>query len=214
MTRPARHLRLEQTPLERGRLWVEIAAFVAAGCWAVYTFVYQTRIAPLFLPPHEVATMNVVRIATTPSSYLERVEVTLRNDGQTDVDSAAIALTVYGAKAGSELALHSNAATARVGYREIPKTAWKPLGAQGMLLDGAVDGRRGQHFVLRPGDGIPFDQLVVVPRGYDVLLLEFQTIFDRFPIARRVAVTLQNKNGAVLLKAKNTSIVLESYFGV
>jgi hypothetical protein len=65
---PPRHLRLEQSPLERARLWVEIAAFLAAGCWAVYTFVYQTRIASLFEPAHEVVTTSAQRIATTPST--------------------------------------------------------------------------------------------------------------------------------------------------
>jgi hypothetical protein len=37
-----RTFRIEQSPLEKVRLWVEIAAFAAAGCWALYTFVYQT----------------------------------------------------------------------------------------------------------------------------------------------------------------------------
>src|SRR5215471_14034803 len=91
---PPRHLRLEQTPLERARLWVEIAAFVAAGAWAIYTFVYQTRIAPLFLPPHEIVSMNAQRLGETPANYLERVDVTLRNDGNVDVDTAALTITV------------------------------------------------------------------------------------------------------------------------
>jgi hypothetical protein len=211
---PPRHLRLEQTPLERGRLWIEIAAFIAAGCWAVYTFVYQTKIAPLFQPPHEVVSVSAQRLATTPSNYLERVEVSMHNDGNVDVDTAAIALSVYGTKAQGALALHSSSAPAESVSREIPVSAWTPVGGYGLLLDGSVEGHRGQHFILRPGDSVPFQQLIVVPRAYDALLVELQTIFDRYPISPRIAVRLVEKNGAITLKSKGVSIDLETYFGV
>jgi hypothetical protein len=211
---PPRHLRLEQSPLERGRLWVEITAFIAAGAWAIYTFVYQTRIAPLFFPAHEIVSMSAQRVAETPANYLERVDVMLRNDGNVDVDSAAFALTVFGATAGKYLALHSSASKYASVYREIPSGSWTPLGAYGMLLDGAVDGRRGRHLIMRPGDSVPLEQLIVVPRRYRVLLAEVHTIFDRYPINPRIAVTLENKAGAVFLKGKGDSIDLEAYFGV
>jgi len=47
-------LRIEQSPLEKARLLVEIAAFVAAAIWGIYTFVYQTRNAPMLQPAHEI----------------------------------------------------------------------------------------------------------------------------------------------------------------
>jgi hypothetical protein len=211
--RPPRHLRLEQSPLERGRLWVEIAAFIAAGAWAVYTFVYQTRIAPLFQPPHEIVAVTAQRLAITPANYLERVEATMRNDGNVDLDTAALAMTVYGAQAGENLVLHSSEDAAQSVSLEVPESAWTPVGAYGLLLDGAIGGRK-QHLVLRPGDSVPIQLLVVVPRKYDVLLVEFHTVFDRYPIRPRKAIRLVTHSGAISLKGEGGSIDMESYFGV
>jgi hypothetical protein len=72
---------------------------------------------------------------------------------------------------------------------------------------------------LRPGDSVPIQQLIVVPRRYDALLLQVHLLFHRFPNSGRVNVELQNKDGAVSLKSEDSSpgyfgIDLESYFGV
>jgi hypothetical protein len=215
---PPRHLRLEQSPLERARLWVEIAAFLAAGCWAVYTFIYQTRIAPLFVPSHEMASISAQRLSETPSNYLERVEVTIRNDGTVDVDTAALAIAVLGAEAGKDLKLRSKTATAETVYREIPASSWTAVGGYGMLFAGATAGHRGQHLILRPGDSVPLDRLVVVPRKYRVLAVQFQTIYDRYPISRLVDVKIQNREGVVTLKSKPTTggfgVNFDAYFAV
>jgi hypothetical protein len=211
---PPRHLRLEQSPLERARLWVEIAAFVAAGCWAVYTFVYQTRIAPLFFPPHERIAIDARRVAETRSNYLERIEVTIYNDGNVDIDTAAVAMGLFGANPGADLALRSRSTTDEVATREIPLRSWTPVGGYGMLLDGAVNGHPHEHFLLRPGDNAPITRLFVVPRRYQALYLRFQTIFDRYPVRPRVKVTLQNTGGAITLNADAVSIDTEAYFGV
>lgn len=178
----------------------------------MYTFVYQTRIAPLFAPPHEVVAVAAQRLATTTANYLERVEVTMRNDGNADIDTAALAITALGARAGADLALHSSEGAAQTVFREIPDRAWTPVGGYGMLLDGAIGGR--QHLILRPGDSVPLQLLVVVPRKYDVLLVEFHTIFDRYPIRPRKAIRIVNENGAVRLSGNGGSIDLESYFAV
>ncbi|MFY9663544.1 MAG: hypothetical protein WAL67_06745 [Candidatus Cybelea sp.] len=210
---PRHHLHLEQTPLERARLWVEIAAFIAAGAWAIYTFVFQTRIAPLFLPPHENISMNTQRVAETPANYLERVEVTIRNDGDVDIDTAALVITVFGATAGKDLALDSSATKHTMAYRQMPDSAWTPVGAYGMLLNGAVGGAP-RHLIMRPGDTVPLQQLIVVPRKYRVLEVKIQTIYDRYPISQRVPARLYNENGAVILKSKGFGVDLEAYSGV
>lgn len=82
-----------------------------------------------------------------------------------------------------------------------------------MLLDGAIIGRRGQHFVMRPGDSVPYEHVIVVPRKYHVLGADFQTIYDRFPIEPRIDVMLRSENGAVVLASDRLSIELEAYFG-
>jgi hypothetical protein len=67
---------------------------------------------------------------------------------------------------------------------------------------------------MRPGDSVPIEQLVVVPRTYRVLLVDLETIYDRFPVRQRIAVRLKNKAGAVSLKSTGDSIDLQAYFGV
>ena len=84
--------------------------------------------------------MNTQRVAETPANYLERVEVTIRNDGDVDIDTAALVITVFGATAGKDLALDSSATKHTMAYRQMPDSAWTPVGAYGMLLNGAVDG--------------------------------------------------------------------------
>jgi hypothetical protein len=210
---PPRHLRIEQSPLERVRLWVEIAALFAAGCWAVYTFVYQTRIAPLFLPPHEIVTTSAQRVGETPENYLERIDVTLHNDGNVETDAAAFAVTVFGTSAENGLRLHSSAVLPEMTYREIPENAWTPLGAHGLLLAGAVGGKN-LHEVLGPGDSIPLQWLVVVPRKYRVMLVRFQMSFGRFPIRPPVKAQLQDDGGALTLKGRGNFMDNETYFGV
>lgn len=214
----ARPLRLEQSPLERARLWAEIAAFVAAGCWAVFTLVYQTRIASLFVPAHETASISAQRLSETSSNYLERVEVTMRNDGTIDVDTAALAISVLGIDAGKDLALHSSDRAAQAVYRAIPAASWTPVGGYGLLFAGAMDGNPGRHLILRPGDSAPLERLIVVPRKYRVLAVQFQTIFGRYPISRRVDVQVQNRAGMVRLKVNNTNdgfvVDFDAYFPV
>jgi hypothetical protein len=209
-----RHLRIEQSPLERARLWVEIAAFVAAGCWAVYTFAYQTRIAPLFQPAHEVVSIGAQRLGATALNYLERVDIAIRNDGNVDVDTAALAVGVFAGN-GESARLESRTTKTEAGYRMIPPSAWTPVGGYGSLLDGAVDGRRGEHYRLSPGDSVTIERVVVVPRRYRLLYVRFETFFDRFPIRPRVNIELANVGGAVLLKSESgVSIDTEAYFGV
>jgi hypothetical protein len=192
---------------------VEIAAFVAAGYWAVYTFVYQTRIAPLFQPAHEIVSINAQRLATTPANYLERVDVVIHNDGTVDVDNAAMAIAVFAAQAEKNVALQSSTSSAEVAYRQIPDGSWKPVGGYAKLLDGAIHGA-DQHFRLLPGDSATVERVIVVPRSYQVLYVRFQTVFGRFPIRPRVNVRLAAVNGAVTLKGEHISIETESFFGV
>jgi hypothetical protein len=193
---------------------VEIAAFVAAGCWAVYTFVYQTRIAPLFQPAHETASINAQRIGETASNYLERVTVTLRNDGNVDVDTAALATSVLGLEGGKDTVLHSHLVGAEALYRQIPLSSWTAVGGYGQLFAGAIDGPRGRHLIMRAGDVVPLERLFVVPRKYRVLAIQFQTVVDRYPINPPLPIRLGNDHGVVTLKSNDISISFDAFFPV
>lgn len=212
--RPAhRPLRLEQSPLERARLWVEIFAFLAAGCWAIYTFVYQTKIAPSFLPPHEIVSVDVQRVAQLPLDSVERLNVTIRNNGSVDVDTAALTMNVFGAKPLDFANLSSTVRPTGAEYRGVLEKSWKVLYSEGALMDGAISGRRHQHLILRPGDSVSLQSIALVPHGYRVLRVHFETIFDRYPISPRIDVTLVHKNDLIVLKGGG-EISFDSYFGV
>jgi hypothetical protein len=143
------------------------------------------------------------------------LDVTLHNDGNVDVDTAALTISVFGAK-GPKLALRSTVTPTEIDYRAIPESAWTTLASSGRLLDGAVGGHRREHILLRPGDSFPLPRLIVVPRGYDILWVHFSTVFGRYPIAPRIAVSLQQnaRDGVVTLKSNSVTIDLSSYFGV
>jgi hypothetical protein len=209
-----RPLRIEQSPLERARLWVEILAFLAAGCWALYTFIYQTKIAPSLLPPHEIVSVDVRRVAQLPSAYVERLNVTIHNDGSVDVDTIAFAENVYGVEGAALSNLHEVKSGPVVVYNDVPDESWKVVQSTALLFDGAVSGKRGMHITLRPGDSATLQYVVVVPRTYRVVRVAIQTMFDRYPIAPRIPVQLVREKNAVLLQADFISISYDSYFGV
>lgn len=212
--RPHRPLRIEQSPLERARLWIEILALMAAGCWAIYTFLYETKIAPLFLPPHEVVTLDVHRIAELPSSYVERCSVTIRNDSYVDIDAAGLAESVRAATAADFSHLSSLETPSEVDYRYLPRQAWKVVQSSGILLDGSVSGQHERHLLLRPNDSFVLQYVAVVPRSYSVLRMSFQGTFARYPIEPRIDAKLVKKDGAVNLRTDYISIGFDSFFGV
>jgi hypothetical protein len=210
-----RALHIEQSPLEKVRLWVEILAFAAAGVWAIYTFVYQTQIAPSFLPAHEVFTVSVQRLASTASGSVQRVQIRIHNDGWVDVDTAALALNVY-ATAASDVRWQTVAATNSY-MLHFPNTkSWTVIQAYGRLLDAATGGQRHNHLLLRPGDSFDLAVLAAVPREDHVVLVEVDTAYDRYPIrANSIAIRLVRKpDGAIVLSGNYPETNFVQYFGV
>jgi hypothetical protein len=208
-----RPLRIEQPRLERARLWAEIAALLAAGCWGIHTFLYQTWIVPTHLPPREVISLDARRIAPLPSNYVGRVSVTLHNDGAVDTDTAALAESVYAASADAFSDLRSSASSTVINYGSPPNT-WRVARSRGILFAGAVLGDGRTHLILRPGDSVTLQFVAVVPRRYTALRVTLETIFGRYPIEPRVAVKLVKNQSAIRLKADYISAAVENYFSV
>jgi hypothetical protein len=210
-----RTFRVEQSPLEKVRLWVEIIAFAAAGLWAIYTFIYQTQIAPAFIPAHEVFAVSVQRLASTTSGSIQRVQLTIRNDGTVDVDTAALALNVYSA-ATSSLRWQTSASPNSFELHFPNLQSWSVRQAFGHLFDGAVGGQRKNHILLRPGDSFDLEFPVAVPREDHLLRVEVDTSYYRYPIRTdSVAVRLVRRaNGTVELSGKYYEVNFGKYFGV
>jgi hypothetical protein len=210
-----RALRIEQSPLEKVRLWVEILAFAAAGAWAIYTFVYQTQIAPSFVPAHEVFTVSVQRLASTASGSIQRVTLTIRNDGTVDVDAIALALNVYAATAPG-LRWQTEVAPNSFTLHFPDPQSWGVVQAYGHLYGAATLGRPNNHMLLRPGDTTDLVFLTTVPREDHVLRVDVDTGYGRFPIgAKSFTLRLVRRaNGSVALVGKYPAINFVDYFGV
>ncbi len=203
-----RTLRMELSPLERTRLWVEIVAFLAAGIWGVYTFVYQTQIAPLLEPAHEIVTGNMTPIGSSGSAQVERVQVTVLNDGHVPIDTAGLVINVYGlagfrAMDISKLKLSDAMASeqfATLGH-------WRLLATDGQLHGAAFEGPVDSHIILSPGDSVQAQFLAAVPRGrFAALRLGVDTIFVRYPYKHRITVTVhRDSDGALSLHSPEGS---------
>jgi hypothetical protein len=196
------------------RLWVEILAFAAAGCWAIYTFIYQTKIAPAYIPADEIFSISVRRLASTTSGSIQRVQLTIRNDGTVDVDTAALAINVYAAAVPS---LHWETVAAPNSFvLHFPTQSWTVLQAFGRLLDGATGGQRDNHLLLRPGDSFDLPFLVAVPREDHLLRVDIDAAYFRSPIrANSIPIRLVRRaNGAAGLSGKFPQTNFSEYFGV
>jgi hypothetical protein len=193
---------------------VEIAAFVAAGIWGVYTFVYQTHIAPLFETAHETITGDVTRIGTTPAAYIERVTVTIRNNGQVPVDTAGMAFNLYGLRD-----VHQAPAAIKrpngvvIAEQSTTPDSWTLLGSYADLRASVQTGDPGSHVILNPDDSARIEFLAVAPRGrYTALKLSTDTIYVRYPFTTKIPVTLvRDAGGAFHL---NSSVSLKQAFPV
>lgn len=203
-------------------MWVEIAAFLGAGAWAVYTFVYQTHIAPLLESPHEIISGKVTRIGQASSGFIERVDVTMSNNGKAALDTAGLAIDLYGRRGASP----SPRSEMRIDRLLVSESSaipgrWEPLGSYSDLFSASVLGMPETHIVLYPGDSAQIQFLALVPRSrFAVLRLSADVIFVRYPQGEKVADSLkQQADGSVVLHSTQAGgtayrVVTDWYFSV
>lgn len=198
-----RTLHLHLSPLERMRLWVEILAFVAAGAWGVYVFVYQTNIAPLFAAAQEAISANLTPIATLPDARVDRVEVTLRNNGGVTVDNVAFVVNLYGLTdiGGLHPSTEKIGNTLVRGISGVPNH-WHLIGSYSELHSGAQGGPKGSHLILAPGGSVELSYTAVVPRGrYVAVKLSLSVEYMRYPNPRGIPLQLtRDRDGAYELR--------------
>lgn len=75
---------------------VEVVAILAAGAWALYTFVYDQRIKPASEPPSVVLTGSLQRVGERGDKVQMQYHVTLRNTGQTRIYTIADGIVAVG----------------------------------------------------------------------------------------------------------------------
>ena len=190
-----RELRVHSVPTkaEQIRIIVEIVAIVAAGIWALYTFVYEQRIKPLAeAPSFSIATV-VEQSATTNGVVFLTVRKRLENTGNVGIDIAAEALSVYGeqiAKRRHRESRTENVTRAQV-TADVPRRKVALLFSIAKLRNGAVQGNQNIAFYVPPHSSGDAVYLVAVPaRVYPVVLVARKDYIAKAPIAPKIAVRI------------------------
>ncbi|MCJ2035406.1 hypothetical protein [Methylobacterium sp. J-068] len=160
--------------LERANALVQTLAIVAAGAWAVYTFIYEARIKPALEPPAVSVTTNLVRAGERGQHVAIRSTVTRRNVGQTGVRVLGLVYNVTGVrvrfapsegkptdgKPADDMPTSDRTITARSYGFDGPGEA---ILRESRLFAGATDAG-GEASDLNPGESVSRDLIVYADR--------------------------------------------------
>lgn len=154
--------------LERANAGVQTLAILAAGAWAVYTFIYEARIKPALEPPAVSVTTSLVRAGERGQHVAIRSTVTRRNVGQTGVRVLGIVYNVTGVRVrfapdGKDAIPPSSpdrTTTARAYGFDGPGEA---ILRESRLFAGATDAG-GEPSELNPGESVSRDLMVYADR--------------------------------------------------
>lgn len=158
---------------ERVNSFVQTVAIVAAGAWAVYTFIYEARIKPGLEPPAVSVTTELVKAGERDDHVAIRSTVTRKNVGQTAVRVLGLTYNVVGVRARFES--DSASATKPTGtideagqIAEAPGYTLSEPGTvilrQGVLFAGATD-EDAKPSDLAPGETLSRDLIVYADRS-------------------------------------------------
>jgi hypothetical protein len=161
------------TALERARDIVEIVAIIAAGTWALYTFVYENRIKPAYQPASLEFKATMHRLGQRDGLIAVGLDTITRNLGVTRVQFLGFSYYVEGVRvfASSHPTYPEHLSTRSVmfeGYRYSARrvVVWRtayvshvgnPTETADLFLDPGNADERNFLFYIRAGR---FDQLV------------------------------------------------------
>lgn len=196
-----RELRVHSVPTraEQVRTAVEIAAILAAGLWALYTFVYEQRIKPLSEPAEFSVPTSVTQGPTVNGVVFLTVHKRLENTGDVPIDIAAEALSVYGEKI-----VRSNGRVQRLETSDLAQiradVRRKPVAllfSEAKLRSGAVGGAKTSFF-LPPHSSAEEVFVVAVPAHvYPAVLVARIDFIRKAPISPKIPVHIvQTRLGA------------------
>jgi hypothetical protein len=186
---------------------VEIVAIVTAGIWAFYIFAYENRIKPSWATPEVNFAATMQRIGSHNGLTAVRLHQEMQNIGTVPAYFLGLAVNVYGERVTKP---------PRRNQPPLPGTNYK-YGAY--FLRSAADPVYSQAYVTRlgdpsstqtteldPGDKLANDYTFYVPVGrYDLLTIEINGIFTKFPDAVIPTRLVRSGGGAVTLVTADTS---------
>jgi hypothetical protein len=191
------------TRAERIRTGVEIVAIIAAGIWALYTFVYEQRIKPLAEAPAFTVSTPVDQSPVRNGVVFLTIHKRIENTGNVPIDLAAEALSVYGERIVPRRRPEDRTET-RIRAQVSGDVARKPaalLLSVAKLRNGAVGGPK-TAFYLPPHSSAEEVYLVAVPtRLYPLVLIARKDYVEKAPIIPKIPVSIfRTKMGAYDLR--------------
>jgi hypothetical protein len=185
------HVHSVQTRAERLRTAVEIVAILAAGLWALYTFVYEQRIKPLSEQPEFSVPTTVTQGPTVNGVTFLAIHKRLENTGNVPIDIAAEALSVYGEKlvhSGRNLQLTKTPFAVEL-RADVPRRPVALLFSKVNLRSGAVGGNPKTSFYLPPHSSADEVFLMAVPaHTYPAVLVTRVDYIAKAPIRPAIPV--------------------------
>lgn len=166
---------------------VQTVAIIAAGAWAVYTFVYQAKIAPGLEPPSLSVTSTLERAGQKGDQVAIRSTVTRSNVGHTGVRLLALTYNLIGSKVrfvgapdtGAKFEqdlTRSNIVTAARYYEEPQREV---ILRHGVLFEGATD-LPSQPSVLNSGETISRDMIFYADRArFDAVRFQVRMTYSK-----------------------------------
>jgi hypothetical protein len=171
---------------------VEVVAILAAGVWALYTFVYEQRIKPLSEPAEFSVPTTVTQGPTVNGVVFLTIHKRLENTGNVPIDIAAEALSVYGEKIveSSGRVRQETSVVAQVNA-DVPRKPVALLFSMAKLRSGAVGGNPKTSFFLPPHSAAEQVFLVAVPAHvYPLVLVSRIDFIRKAPIHPKVPVRI------------------------
>ena len=180
-----------QTRSEKLRTWVEVVAIVAAGIWALYTFVYEQRIKPLGEAPSFSVPTTVDQGPTVNGVVFLTVRKTIQNTGNVPLDLAAEAISVYGERLSSRTtASHSKVGAQAEISNDVARTPVALIYSR-VKLRSAAAGGNATDFVVPPHSSGEEAYLIAVPaRAYPVIMVMRKDYIFRPPQSEKLQVRI------------------------
>jgi hypothetical protein len=170
---------------------VQTVAIIAAGAWAVYTFIYQAKIAPGLEPPSLSVTSTLAEVGHKGDQVAIRSTVTRTNVGHTGVRLLAITYNVVGSKVhfadkiwpGPEPEMDLSQANSVTAARYYAEPEHEVIVRHGMLFEGAAHedgGRDAPDSVLNPGETISRDMIFYADRAeFDAVRFQVTMTYEK-----------------------------------
>ncbi len=172
---------------------VEVVAIIAAGIWAIYTFIYVQQIKPDSEAPSVNMTGTLDRVGERDGMIALRYNIAIRNTGTVPVVMVAAGFTVMGERfAASGLPLQPTTSDgahnvyARDAHVDSSQTVYRQY-----RLTRNADPHYQNSFTILPGDTLPESGVIAVRRGrYDEVVLDSSIAYGKDDRVYPVSVTL------------------------